>query len=250
MNISQYKKSMNEIDVRKFSSEELISENSKKLKRAKIKKITLVNLFIGIVFLNLIWFNILPSQNSRITFTAYGAVDEMQLSNRFVDFNTTISPMNGGINNDKSGYVNSNIYFRCEGEDIEFITYTSSDQIVDQSNWKGATAYYVENMVIPLSEYNSRINEDDFIYGYYVPGEDTANITKVIGSSYSVNYEDQNDKQYGLILAATVDQTGILQINDAIIKIDVHFYDGSVQHKKMLIRSGQDGFSRIQLKIL
>jgi len=250
MNISQYKKSMDEINVKKYKAEDLIDKNKIKLRPGKWRIYAPAYIIIGILFCNLILFHNMPGHSSNVIITAYAAEKEIQLTNDFVDFNIDIAPVNGGTSNGKDGYLNSNIYFKCEGQDIKSITYTCSDQMADRSNWDTAPAYYVENMIIPIEEYSSRLQDDDCIYGYYAPGEGTANITKIIGNSYTVTYEEQNNKQYGLIIAASIDDANHYHINDTLIKIDIHFNNGSTQHKKLIIKSGKDAFSGIQLRML
>jgi len=246
MNINEYKKSLDLINVKKFTTEELMNRNNKKITHKKMIKFTFAYILIGFFVL----YNIFPLQRPRFTITAYAAENEIQLTNSFVNCNVNVRPLDGGTDNGKDGYVNSNIYFKCEGKDINSITYTCSDQVVNVNNRKSAAAYYVENMIIPRNEYNEHIKDNNFIYGYYAPGGDTANITNLIGNSYSVNYEDQNNKQYGLVIAATVDNTGCLKINDAIIKIDVYFNDGTIQHKKIVLKSGKDALGDMQIQIL
>ena len=221
-----------------------MNRNSKKNTHTKMIQFTFACILIGI----LVMYNIFPLHSPSFTITAYGAENEMQLTNSYANFNVDVMPMDGGINNG-IGYVNSNIYFKCEGKDIKSITYTCSDQVINKNNRYNAVAYYVENMIIPRNKFNEYSKNNNFIYGSYTPGEDTANITNIIGNSYSVNYENQNNKQYGLVIAATVDNTGCLKIKDATIKIDVHFTDGSIHHKNVILKSGKD-FLDIQIKIL
>lgn len=119
-----------------------------------------------------------------------------------------------------------------------------------------ALAYYVENYDMPVNEYkNKKIDEMDenFIFGGYGVGEKIAHITKLIGSSYSVTYEDQENKQYGLIASATVDNDGKYYFNDIIIKVDICMKDGSHQYKRLLIKpvkSERGILPEIQIRIL
>jgi hypothetical protein len=104
-------------------------------------------------------------------------------------------------------------------------------------------------MIIPLDEYSESLNDNRALYGYYVPGGNIANLTRLIGNSYSVNYEDQNNIQYGLIIAAKDEDNYRYSIGETVIKLDIHFHDGSVQHRKIIIKSSQDAFSDIQLRM-
>ncbi len=166
-------------------------------------------------------------------------------------------PLIGGSSLDKQGnvydsFVNFNINFICKGENINTLTYTCTYQIVTLDNRLNAEAYYVENLTMPIEEYTKLIrrHDDNFVFGYYGQGETTAKITKLIGNSYTVPYEDQSNKQYGLIMAATTDADGNYHVNDIIIKLDIKMSDGSTQYKKILIKPLKDAFSEFQIRVL
>lgn len=248
MSISQYKDSMDEIKVRIYTTEELLSKNNKKSRITKIKKFSLAYALIILLFINLIMHETLSGHNTAITVTAYAAENELELSKDFVDFELSAMPFDGG-SSEIECYINYNINFRCEGQDIRSITYTCSDQEVTRENKASASAYYVENMIIPIDEFSDTLQDNRSLYGYYAPGENTANVTRLIGNSYSVNYEDQNNIQYGLIIAAKDEKEYRYSIEKTIIKLEVHFNNGSVQHRKIIIKASQDAFSDIQLRI-
>lgn len=247
MNISQYKNSMDEIKVKMYSLEELLTKNKKRSRITKIRKFSLAYALITLIFIHLLMQETLYGHNTTITVTAYAAENAIELSKDFANFELSALPLDGGTNSTYS-YVNYNINFLCEGKDIKSITYTCFDQEVTRSNRTSASAYYVENMIIPLDEYSDTIQDNRFLYGYYVPGGKTANVRRLIGNSYSVNYEDQNDIQYGLIIAAKDDDYRY-SIEETVIKLDIHFNNGSVQHRKIIIKSSQDAFSDIQIRM-
>jgi hypothetical protein len=239
---------MDEIVAKTYTMDELLSKNNKRSRIVKVKKFSLVYVLIALLFINLLLYESLSGHNTAITVTAYAAENEMELSKDFVDFELSAMPFDGG-SSEIECYINYNINFRCEGQDIRSITYTCSDQEVTRENKASASAYYVENMIIPIDEFGGIQNDNRALYGYYAPGENTANVTRLIGNSYSVNYEDQNNIQYGLIIAAKDEDNYRYSIEETIIKLEVHFNDGSVQHRKIIIKSSQDAFSDIQLRI-
>ncbi len=117
------------------------------------------------------------------------------------------------------------------------------------NNRRSAPAYYVENLEMTVDEYKNN-NYENMIYSYYAIEMDIARVARLIGNSYSVAYENQSGIQYGLIMAATYEMVGnryYYRINDTIIKVDILFDDGSVQHKKILMKSDEDAFSRVQI---
>ena len=248
MDINQYNKSMDEISVKKYDIEDLENIRSKTLRKEHIKKYVLPVILIGILFIN-----ILPSNHPKITITAYAAENEVQLTKKFTEFDLSAMPSDGGNYDDTNGYINFNIYFKCEGQDIKSITYTCSDRTVNRNNRRSALAYYVENMTVPQNEYNTYIKDTSFLYGGYGIGEDTARIVRLIGNAYTVTYEDQSDVQYGLILAATIEKINNFHyyyIKDTIIKVDILFNDGTIQHEKILFKSDGNAFNSVQIRIL
>lgn len=247
MNIDQYNKSMDEIEVRRFKVEELINKDNKKSPKNKVVKFAFAYILIGILVLNII----LPKNNSKIILTVYAADEEIMLSKDFVNFNLNASFILGmSESKSKYGFVGCNINFKCEGQDIKTITYICSDQTIDRNNRENASAYYVENLDVPIEDAKNYQNDNDYIYGYTVQGEKTSHITKIIGSSYSVDYKDQNNKQYGLVIAATIDENDNYIINDTIINIEIQLKNGSIQYKKLMIRADKDTFSDIQISIM
>jgi hypothetical protein len=239
---------MDEIKAKIYTMDELLSKSSKPCRIVKIKKFSLAYALIALLFINILLHETLSGHNTAITVTAYAAESEVELSKDFVDFELSAKPVDGG-SSEIDCYINYNINFRCEGQDIRSITYTCSDQEVTRENRASASAYYVENMIIPIDEFGGIQNDDRALYGYYAPGEDTANVTRLIGNSYRVNYEDQNNIQYGLIIAAMNEDDDRYSIEETVIKLDIHFNNGSVQHRKIIIKSSQDAFSDIQLRI-
>jgi hypothetical protein len=187
--------------------------------------------------------------NSNITIKAFAAENEIQLSKDLISFKLNAVPINGAIDSVHS-YINYNLYFKCEGENIKTITYTCSDQKINRYNRSTANAYYVENISVPVDDFSKEIKADNCIYGGYGEGEDLASITKLIGNTYTVDYHNQADKQYGIVLAATVDEKGTYKVYSTKIKVDITLKDGSIQHKDLQIISSEDVFSEIQMRIL
>ena len=248
MDINQYNNSMDEISVKKYEMEELLNKRNKARKKEDKRRYVLAFILIGILLIN-----ILPGSNPKITITAYAAEDEVLLSKKFVEFDLKAQLSDGGLYDDNNAYMNYNIYFKCEGQNIKSITYTCSDKEVNLNNRKSASAYYVENMTMTVDEYKKNNQYEDIIYSYYVLEMDMARIVRLVGNSYSVAYEDQSNIQYGLILAATYEKTNNYynyHINDTIIKVDILFHDGSVQHRKILIKSDGNASNSIKIRIL
>jgi len=147
--------------------------------------------------------------------------------------------------------VNFNINFACKGENIESITFSCNDQAVTINNRLHAAAYFVENITIPTDEYqNYRLGTDtNFIYGFYGDNENTASVTKLIGNTYTVSYEEQGKNQYGLVVAASVDETGNYQTDKLTIQVDIKMTDGSSLHKEIDMKPLKDAFEGFQIRV-
>jgi hypothetical protein len=239
---------MDEIHIKKYELEDLLSKRNENLRCVSRRKFVLAFILIGIILINII-----PSSRPQITITAYAAENEVMLSNKFAEFDLSAQPLDGGLYDDKNAYMNYNIYFKCEGENIKSITYTCTDKAVTLNNRRSASAYYVQNMTMTVDEYKENNQYEDLIYSYYTTKLNLARIVRLIGNSYSVPYENQSDIQYGLILAATYEKVNNYYnyyINDTIIKVDILFNDGSEQHKKILIKSDGNASNSIKIRIL
>lgn len=257
MNIDQYKASMDEIPVRKIEAGELLSNYTKVTQTRNIicRKLIPAFLILCLAICSIFLFPGLPYQDSDISITAYAAEQEALLSKDFIRFNLAANLMDGGTSIDDDGnnynsYVNLNLNFLCEGKDIETLTYTCSEKNITRSNRSSAPAYYVENLTVPVKEFGTQMKNNDSLYGYYGEGETTARITKLIGNSYSVTYDDQKKLPYGLVIAADVDENNNYRIKDIIIKLDITMKDGSIKHKRIKIEAAKDALSGVQIRIL
>ncbi|MGB8453712.1 MAG: hypothetical protein WCD89_15480 [Anaerocolumna sp.] len=253
MNMDQYKKSMLEIEVKKIKIEELLNKKTKRVN--KLRTVKFIPILFGIVLT--LFFIDFSKKSPEIIINVYAAENEITLTKDFVNFELNAMPLIGASTLDKQGhesdsFVNYNINFICKDENIKTITYTCTNQVVTRNNRLDADAYYVENIRMPIEEYTKLdlSQEDNFIFSYHEQGETTENITKLIGNSYTVSYAEQTNKQYGLVIAATTDEDGNYYVNDIIIKVDIEMEDGSVQHKKILIKPLSDAFSEFQIRVL
>lgn len=262
MNIVEYKEAMIEIpvnteDVKAMLLKKMKEENTYKGKDG-LKKFIPVCSIVAIIMVVILVTRIMYSDNYPITITVYAAeVGEVSLSDDPVSIKLSANFYTGGYYSDLQGNpcdarVNFNIKFNCVGQDIDNITYSCSDKEVTRANKSRTSAYYVENIIMPLEEYLNRqwFKDETFLYGSYGEGEEKANLTKLIGSSYTVDYDEQLNKQYGLEMPATVDEDNNFHIKDLIIKVTIQMKDGSVQHKKLIVHQGNSAFTEVEIRIL
>lgn len=252
MNMDQYKKSMSEIKVKNMKTEDLLKKNSSKTRKLRVVK--LIPILFSVIFAVILMD--VYRDTPDISINVYAAEKEITLTKDFIDLQLTANPLIGSSTIDSKGnkydsFVNYNINFACKGENIETITFTCNDQTVTMNNRLRADAYFVENINIPTDEYNNyKLGTDaDFIYGFYGENEDTASVTKLIGNTYTVAYEEQGKSQYGLVIAASVDETGNYQTDKLTIQVDIKMTDGSSLHKDIVMKPLEDAFEGFQIRV-
>lgn len=262
MNLDDYKEAMREIPVNPEELEAKLYEriNTKRVRNDKNKVRSMIPVMAIAIALSLVLLLLdrNPFDIPVISVKVYAAEQEViDLSRRFVAIDTQAQPFFGGYTIDANGnYVDAsityNIHFLCEGEGIESITYLCSDQEVNRSNRSQAAAYYVENITLPVEKYKSLPSDkgEDFICGFFGEGDESATIIRLIGSSYTVNYANQENIDYGLVVAAKVESESEFHCEDLVITAKLRMKDGSVITKRFLLAFGEDAFSDVQIKIL
>lgn len=252
MNMDQYKKSISEIKVSKIETEDLIMRKVTKTK--KQQKIKLIPILLGVIFA--VFFMNFNRETPDISINVYAAEKELTLTKDFIDIQLNANLFNGSSSIDSNGkmydsLVNYNINFACKGENIESITFTCNDQPITIDNLNQADAYFVENLQIPIEEFhNSQLGPDsNYLYGFYGVNEDTASLIKLIGNTYTLSYEEQGDYQYGLVIAASVDEAGNYQTSKLTIQVDIKMTDGTSLHKEIVMKPLKDAFEGFQIRV-
>jgi hypothetical protein len=237
---------------------ERINSRNKINNKTKVRRMVPALAFMLVLSLVIVFWYRNPANIPVITMKVSAAEQgTVNLSREFVAINTQAQPFFGGYTVDSQGNytdadITYNINFICEGEGIASITYICSDQEITRSNRSEVAAYYVENVTLSTEEYKSLPPDkgDNFICGFYGEGEDTATNIYLIGSSYTVTYEEQQNIKYGLVVAATVDQEERFHCEDLRITARITMADGSEISKQLLLVFGEDAFKEVQIKIL
>ncbi len=258
MNINEYKEAMEEISVSSIEVEAALQKKMNKDNEIKTKRTIPVYTIMAILLIAFVFANDILVNKPEISITVYAAeTGEIPLTNEFANFKVNATPISASSTIDKQGNyqdstVNYNIWFKCEGQDIKAITYNCSDRDITRGNRSKASAYYVENITMPVEEYKHYDwkKDDTIISGWYGIGETEAQVTKMIGSSYTVSYDQQMNKQYGLVIAATVDEEGNYTVEDTTIKVTIEMQDGSIQKKQLLVHPGKNALLEVDIRIL
>jgi hypothetical protein len=258
MNIWEYKNAMNQIVVDTANIQASFENKRKKEKSNGIKNIVPSFAILAILLVVFIAVQGIPATEPNIIMTVYAAENsKVQLTKEFVTIKTTADLFLGSSTLDSKGNhldskVNYNINFLCEGQNIRVITYSCSDKKITRADISSATAYYVENITMPLEEYRRyKANEDEqFLVGFYGESQSDAHVTRLIGEAYTVSYENQATKPYGLVVAAEVDANENYHFNDFTIHVKIELKDGSIIKKKLLVHSGDNAFNEIEIRIM
>ncbi len=57
-------------------------------------------------------------------------------------------------------------------------------------------------------------------------------------------------QQYGLVVAAKVDEEATFHCSDMTIEVEIKMKDGSAVHKQRFLSFGEDAFEEVQIKIV
>ncbi len=252
MNIEEYKRAMQEVNVDKdkiklrFES----SMDEKKKKHLRIVqpnnfnrkiRICVTSLILIFMLINVKSLNNADVANFTITVYASDLNKELLLSKNPVSLSTSnqfnIQAITNEGKNSETGSVNFDLNFKCEGKNIRKITYQLSDKTISRENRSEAVAWFAENDDSYGTIPDSTSNEDVSVYRSYRDNTNhTCYVTKMIGNSYSVDYENQNDKQYALEINLFQNEKGELEAKKFTITVILTLDDGSTLEKHILVR--------------
>ncbi|MDF2472586.1 MAG: hypothetical protein K0R21_368 [Anaerocolumna sp.] len=242
MNIKEYKKAMSEVTINtdntKEKIEHYIGQEKRPLLRYKkvmIACITAIAVLLAPTGIRIIGVETIPD----ITLTVQAnsgepntlSEDPVLLTKNYKENMMVYSEFDNGY---KTGSMNIDLNFKCEGKDIKTITYSLSDKEITRDNKNRFTAWFVENQTYP-SDFQIDYKEDKSMYRaqYF---DDITKVTKIIGSSYTVTYENQNNMPYGLEFNLTQDDAGNLKADKFTIRVIITFEDDVTVEKQILVQ--------------
>lgn len=258
MKLSEYKEAMEEIKFDSTNLGESFQNKRKSQMIIKRKKAAAALAMAAVLIVCMLFTQDFKDVEPAISVTVYAAEKEgVQLTKDFVDIKMNANMNYGEYSVDSDGKavnpeVNYNIYVKCEGQDIESITYSTTDKEITRNNLGSTSAYYVENLTMPVGEYKKTNWQKDetFLSGFYGVYENEASVTKLIGNSYTVTYENQMNKQYGLVVNSTVDEESKFHFEDFSIKVNITLKDGSSFQKELIVHAGDNAETEIEMKLL
>lgn len=238
MNIDDYKKAMQSysVDTNRIKSRFEETKEKKSYQASRNKKCIFVSVILTALISLLFNFNKANDKNiSDYSFSVFASSREMEktlsdipiiLTNEF----KMMEVSNMG-NEYAEGSINFDLNFRCMGENISKITYKLSDKLISCENRYKYEAWFAEN-----SPYDITANSDKSVYMRLGKvGEKYSFVKKMIGSSYTVNYENQNDKNYELEIQLKPDKEGNMTAKEFIITAVITLNDGMKIEKHILV---------------
>jgi hypothetical protein len=234
MNLSDYKKAVQEIHVNsdkiKLRFEKEINEKSKDKRTCNyiFKRPILTCLVLCILIFTFTFMIVLSGGNaSNFTITVYASVknDNLVLSDTPITLSTSSQFNMQGIENDEAGSVKFDLNLICKGDNIEKITYKLSDKIITKENRGEAVAWFAESDSYIIGSGSENI-KDERIYESY-SYDNKCFLTKMVGNAYSVEYENQNNKNYALVLSLNKNNKGNFTAQDFTITVNILFNDGT-----------------------
>ncbi|WP_461207021.1 hypothetical protein [Clostridium sp. DL1XJH146] len=242
--MKEYKRAMQEIHIN-TDDVRLKFENriQRKTKREKIFEIIefkkpiyvygiLLTLIIGLISINLST----DANVSNFTITAYASElnEKLTLSNEPITLSAFNQFNNLNITNDETGIITFDLNLKCEGESIKSITYRLADKNITRDNRNMAVAWFAENDSYNINSTEQYINDKSVYESYKY--DNKYFVTKMIGSVYSVEYIDQNDKNYALAINLNKDHKGEYNAEKFTITVLITLDNGTVVEKHIFVK--------------
>jgi hypothetical protein len=244
MNIREYKKAMDEISVNTNTIKDKVKDSvrNEKYLALRYKKIILACITAIAILLVPTVSRILNVESiPDITLTVLANSGEAEtlsdepvvLTPYYQENMLQYSKFDNGL---KKGSINFNLNFQCEGETIKEITYKLSDQTITRENRNEFTAWFAENQIYNSSS-DAQNNKDKTTYRIVGDFKNQRHeVTKMIGSYYTVSYGNQNSKQYALEINLTQDETGKLNCEKFTINVIIVLEDESTIEKQIVVQ--------------
>lgn len=242
MNIDKYKKAMQEIPVNtdKITNGfvNMIYEKSKyrRMFRPMYLRKAVILCLVSFVIVYVISINLFnDGSNSNYTITVYASEikKEIILSDTPITLSTSNKFNALGITNNETGSINFDLNLKCEGENIKNITYKLSDKAISIADRHEVVAWFAEN-----TSYDTETNlipmDDENVYESY-SYNNKRSVTKMIGNLYSVDYENQNDKHYALVISLDKDDEGNFIADNFTITVMLTLTDGTTLKKQISV---------------
>lgn len=251
MNINGYKNLMDSIIVKKCTLEELEYKLNKKRQRKKSTFIAMA--VISSLLIIAIPSVLLPMEDSFMVAVYAADGQKAELSKGQDHFKLDLFPsMVEYYPESDQGIVNTELTFEFEGEDIDSITLSCSEKIIERDDLATVNAYFTKYSKIKKSVYKNEIevieSQDNFLGCKY--DEDEVTVMTLVGNAYTVEYNEQNLFKYGLTMNVKSNKNNEYSTEELILDIKINHLDGRTQYKKIRIDATDDVLSGINIHLL
>lgn len=251
MNINRYRQILNEQEIKHFSAEELIGEYRKR-KRKKRQALCLTFCLLAVILFAAESLRLDPF----VPVTVYAAdgnhidlSDEVTSSR--LDANVSYIFSSEAENTDEPSEVCLNFHFN--EENIDTIALSCSDTEITRSNRTEHPAFFVENRFLDHDSYLQMKSEyesnENFLW--MLSNGTSSVVTLLLGSTCTIPYDGQEDRQYGIVLTAQKTGDSVYSIDETVIQADIVFENGKTVRQKIKISACDDILKQgIELSLL
>lgn len=251
MDMEQYINRLDCVPVKRFTVKGL----EKRKKQRERKRNFILSAAVCAVLIGGILSSAALKKGDPFTISVYAADSKIiSLSDEPVEFDLSSLPDYIDYFPDEGkGQLNINLFFRLEGENIDEVTISCAKHRITRNNLKDEPVYFVENLERNTSDdYQLILQEmkDDESFLRQLTGSDKTYITKLVGASYTVPYEKQEEKQYGLVMNTAKGTDGTFSIGETILDVIVQYQNGRTGTGKIKIAASDDISRGIVIRLL
>lgn len=258
MKIQDYNKAMNEIHVNQETlvrkiQEKQVSGQTQRIFFTGLRTVLAVVLALVLFAGALFKFSPMPQKDS-FTILAYAAgSDGILLSEEPVDILYDSRPKYL-FSSEGTGEVNYQLWFRCEGDHIESITYRCSDEPITRSDLSRVPCYFVENRTVSIEERKECENQDNFLKSMTDTESGSSDIVQLIGNEYTVPYQKQDTPNSAIEVRCTTEKGSddflTAHAEPFTIEIIQTLTDGSTRTSTLLLTPLENAFDGLEIHIL
>ncbi len=170
-----------------------------------------------------------------------------------VNYDINISPLNVVYSPESDeGWVNTELSLEVEGKDLDSIIVSCSKDIIKRNNLSEVNAYFIKYTKMQKSVYDRNFKEieanDDFLG--CTRDEKYVTFMSLIGNSCTINYNEQENLDYGLTISGNSNNKDQFVIKEMILDVTINYLDGTVQTDKIKIDASDDALSGINAHLL
>ena len=251
MNINEYKNDIDTIEVKRPSMKDLENCMQKKKRQSNYAKGAILSIALVIT---LVISAVISPQSRLMTITVHAADGEkVSLSRKETTYKLEALASLVASDEQGLGTCNMELFFTVEGEDIDEVTISSSDDKIDREDIGKVDAYFVKIEKVTTKIYATLRKEDEtkglLLWSIQEGESDEVMYATLVGNSYSVKYDEQDKEQYALAIKVSENNDGTFSNEEILLNAKIEYLDGTIENKKIKIFASDDVFSGIQIAL-